>query len=522
MVLLGALGAAAWYGNRWYVHASAVDAAVAPLVGAYVGHGFLDSQRAMFSLRDRLEQHIDAGKCVVALASDTGGDNRLEVDRGLGAPALEGHGSIAWCTCRAEDVKVTALAPKYAGGVGLAQIDARLMGGALALPLLDPRPATIAEPEECAEEQLDAWLPSQPAVVAPEGWLETDPRTKRLRASPHAPGGAPLFSLVASVDPRLPFGVVAHGPSRCVLALSEDGDDLLSLRLAGDLRPIAKAKGPIAWCDPKGNLATVWREGKGRVYVLAASPDRLGGMLGLQDVMASAGLTDLTPWEAEADLGWDATTILQASGVSARDIRVSNESLHSQLVAFTMGSGTFAPDTADLSAYACAPPLGPTVRSALCMQASPLAWHPHGGVGSGAMAQGPVPFWMQIYNQVTDRDVLKAEVLLVSLTHRLAAQGFEATIDGVSELPAGSLGAKGPATFADVVGRAGDSAIVAVGMTAVPPWVLPYSEEGVAWALEGEPHFVSLTPGAHVKLACPTHAAVPPDARRTVVFRKAK
>ena len=50
MVLLGALGAAAWYGNRWYVHASAVDAAVAPLVGAYVGHGFLDSQRAMFSL----------------------------------------------------------------------------------------------------------------------------------------------------------------------------------------------------------------------------------------------------------------------------------------------------------------------------------------------------------------------------------------------------------------------------------------------------------------------------------------
>ena len=417
-------------------------------------------------------------------------------------------------------MKVTALAPQYAGGVSLVQMDARLMGGTLALPLLDPRPNVSAEPEACAAEQLDAWLASQPAVVPPDGWLETDPRTKRLRASPHA-SGAPLFTLVASVDPRFPFGVVAHGPSRCVLALSEDRDNLLSLRLAGDVRPIAKARGPIAWCDPKGATATVWREGKGRVYVLAASPDRLGGMLGLQRIMSSAGLTDLTPWEADADLGWSATTVLQASGVQLRDIRVSSESLHSRLVAFTMASGTFAPDTDRPHVVR----VRPSARSDRPQRALPADRPRSRGVRAGSARapwrKGP-RLWTQLYSQIKDNDGLKAEVQLISLSHRLAALGFEGTIEGVTELPPGPLTGKGHAAVVDVVGRAGSMAIVAVGMIAAPPWVLPYSEEGVVWGLDGEPHFVSLAPGAHAKLHCPTRAAIAPTDRRTVVFRRAK
>jgi hypothetical protein len=507
---LASLGAAGWWGQRWDSRAKKADALLAPLVAAYVAHGFHTDERATFSPRDRLEQDVEAGQCFVAVGASAGGDDRLEIDRG--GPVLQGHGAVGWCACRVEHVKVTSLAPGREGVVGLASIEARLIGGVMAMPFVDPRPNSVASPDDCATEQLDAWLTSQPSTEpADVAWLDGDPRARGLRRDRR--GDAlpvpTILRLLAGVEPTMPFGIVAPGHAVCALALSEDAGDLLSLRLTGDARPIAKAKGPIAWCDQSGKTVTVWREGKGRVFVLAAPADRVGGMLGLREIAARAGFRDVTAWIGEADLGWSAASVLRAGGVAAADITISAAPVPDARIT-AAAVGQLEPETRDLETFLCASPLKEGSGS-VCAQGVPLAWRGLAGAGQGGIAQGSLPFWMGVYRPFAKNDVLVAELALIALARRLAGDGFEPTLDGVTDLSSGI----------DVLGLGGDVSFVAVGTLGTPPWIVPFTDEATPWAVGGAPRFVPITPGAHVKLASAPWSKAPASIRHAVVFRKA-
>jgi hypothetical protein len=99
---------------------------------------------------------------------------------------------------------------------------------------------------------------------------------------------------------------------------------------------------------------------------------------------------------------------------------------------------------------------------------------------------------------------------LVTMARRLARAGFQPTdLEGVTELADGVR----------VTGRAGEDAIVAVGMAPRPPWVFPYGN-GVPWDLGDAPPIISLEPGASVKLATSPRSSADVETRRTVVFRR--
>ena len=82
-------------------------------------------------------------------------------------------------------------------------------------------------------------------------------------------------------------------------------------------------------------------------------------------------------------------------------------------------------------------------------------------------------------------------------------------LEGVTELPTGVR----------VVGRAGEDAVVAIGLVPRPPWVIPYTD-GDEWELGEPPRVVELQPGSSVTLTATTPPSTTVDKRRTVVFRR--
>ena len=100
---------------------------------------------------------------------------------------------------------------------------------------------------------------------------------------------------------------------------------------------------------------------------------------------------------------------------------------------------------------------------------------------------------------------------LLALARRLVREGFEPTVlEGVTELRDGVR----------VVGRAGEDAVVAIGLGPKPPWVFPYTD-GVPWDLGDAPRVVAAAAGAAVKLTSSPPPDAPLEKRRTVVFRHA-
>jgi hypothetical protein len=73
----------------------------------------------------------------------------------------------------------------------------------------------------------------------------------------------------------------------------------------------------------------------------------------------------------------------------------------------------------------------------------------------------------------------------------------------------------------EIVGRAGDDRVVAVGLLASSPWVLPYTD-GAAWTFDQAPRVVPIAEGEHLHLTTHPWVKAPPEVRRTVVFRHRK
>ena len=519
LLVVGALAAVAWVVNGRRARANAIDALLAPVSAPFTAARFVPLDATSLARADVADVNLDAGTCVVAVAGASGaapGTATLQLRRD--GATTDATGSIGWCTCANEHATVTSTSgPAEGRAVRLLTRDARTFGGATAFAFLPEasRPKQIVE-SPCADEHLDGWLATKKWTSTPldAAWLTATPDRATLA---HAG-----FTPVASGASALPFVVIDAAPETCTLVVSDGAADDLSLRIDGGQRVIEHAAGALGFCSAKAPLVTAWHEpGAGALAVVSAPAKRIGGALGLLELATRAHLggAKLATWKRDEDLAWDATTLLHASGVAdPATIDYGSPNVtgapvpDARIIALAVSGGaTVSPDTSsDLVFSTCAPPIDVDGRT-VCAQASPQRWRDTSQHGKAAGAQSALPFWMKPYAQTRDPQVERAIVALLGLARRLAPEGFDPTVlEAVTELPAG----------ADVLGRAGEDAIVAVGAEPTAPFVYTYSPDGKAWELGGDPRVVPLPPGKHVTLKPSASASAPLEQRRTIVFRR--
>jgi hypothetical protein len=481
------------------LHERAVEAALSPLLEPYLARGFARVVGAS-AVEESLTLEVAEPSCFVAAASRAPGDGAVRVERARGP--LEGSATVAWCACAGESATVRVARPSgEGGGVAVLRTPAAQVGGQLALVFLDPAPATIAPPDECAEAALDAWITAGvPARVADE------PLDEDLRATLRLAG----FRLVGSASARLPFAVVPAVADSCALAWSTSPSDRLSVRLPEGARAIADATGAVGVCSSRGVPFTVHRTGKGEVVVERVPARRVGGTHGLREVASRLGLSSVTVWVPEDELDWDASATLRASGVIAAEITAPADARQvnaARVVAMSVAGSIVAPDGPLHAGYACDPPLvdSPHIGTSVCVESTPRVWRAT-GVGRAGIAAAAFPFWMGALTRATEPRAIAAELALLRLGRRIVTDGFEqASDDGVSEKDG----------VTRVVGLGGRDGVIALQLSGEAPWVSPCSN-GEVWAVDGDPAVVSLAPGETLDLKCTPRA---PKDHRTIVFR---
>jgi hypothetical protein len=485
------------FSARQAISQRAVEAELMPLAGPYLAASFVMLPTSTFE-DDRLSVTIDRPSCLIALAtpSPRGGD--IVVGRPGGT--LTGKGSVAWCTCGAEDDKV---AVSGSSGIRVFRAEAAEVGGDYALALLASPPHAIATPGPCAGQQLDAWIRDGKAKLrVDDGIVEAATRQKLSSNG---------FALVASASPELPFALVPGAKDRCFLAWSSEPKDLLTLRLATGESPLAKIAGPIGVCSEASPSLMVVRDGKGAVVVFAVAAGRVGGTHGLRETAARVAPGSLATWVSPAELAWDAAATLRADAISPPEIEVSTDGHavgQARFVALSTSGAPVHPETDSTVAYACEPRLGPGVTDAVCAQGVGLVWK-LGDSKRAGVAEAALPFWMQTFESTIHPAVLEVELDVAKLGRRLVAEGFEPTILGGTTELLGSIG---------IVGRPGDDAVVAVDLIRDPPRAIPCTD-GPSWELLGEPRRLPLKAGAKLTLECPRGTGVSREEGHAVVFR---
>ena len=150
--------------------------------------------------------------------------------------------------------------------------------------------------------------------------------------------------------------------------------------------------------------------------VLAVQAARIGGLLGLHEKLARAGITKLTTWVSHEDLAWDAQEALRGSGVPDATVTLGGKSSEplatpdGRIVAISLeDGGAFADPRGDVS---CDPKDG---ASRICAQLAPQTWRQRGSAGAIGIAQAPLPFWLQVLLPVKEPEVTKSVVALLAL-----------------------------------------------------------------------------------------------------------
>jgi len=507
---LGTLAAAAAGFVVWKLAARtrALQAALDEDEAPWLARGFSRVAANDLTAKGSLDVDLPGSSCFVATATV---DGPVHVQR-AGAVAIEGPRSAAWCSCQAGHVTIDAPPASAPVGLSVLRIDAMTLGGPLARSWVDFTPGAWGDGgQECADATLDGWIAAHAPAGAPQAaWLDADPA--------HVPFLRAGLRLVATIEPQHPFAIVHAAAGDCVLAVSRSREPL-SLRRAGGTWLVSRAPGALAWCSSTADALTVWREGTGPAAVLAAPGIRIGGLLGARECAETAGMTigtDAT-WLRGEDLPWDASVLERASGLSdvtSSPLRAEPGPPDARVVALSLAPEASVVSEPEGVVIACDPPLTAGVRESLCAHSAPVAWFNKKDAPAGT-ARGALPVWLSPLEGRKELDAVARIPELLALTRRLVRDGFEATsLEGVTELPDGVR----------IVGRAGEDAVVAVGLEPKPPWILPYFEAvkgGVPWDLGDAPHEVALKPGDAVKLTSSPLSTAPLAARRTVVFRHA-
>ncbi len=475
---------------------------------SYRAMGFVVVETSGRGSPGRLEDTTDKG-CMVAVST---GDAPLKVARASGT--TEGPGPVVFCTCATEKVTVTSDVAE-GGGLALLRIDAAAIGGSKAFAFLPFKPGTTARTDEaCAEASLDAWIEGKryPAQAAPDDtWLKADAKRRDLLVGL---GFAPL----ATVPADRPLAIVELPKDACVVAVGAPGEKL-GLRMKGGAMAVANADGAFAYCASGEAIATIERQGAGEVTVIAAPAARVGGTVGLAEVLDEAGvkIAASAVTVPPTDRAWNAKQLLVASAVpeglvtlaSAPEVPADTEA---RLAAVSFGSAkALVPEpAAEVYSY-CEPPLADGSIDAMCVFSGPHAWKISSAEAVGGVARAKMPFWLFALQGVGEPAAMKAAADLVTFARRMRREGFEpTTIEAMTETEAG----------VEVLGRMGEDAIVALGVAPVAPWIFPYSD-GPAWSItEGEPRIVPVKPLQKVKVEATAKKLPKKDTRRSVVFRR--
>ena len=487
----------------------------------YRAMGFVLLETTSRGEPSKLEASVPAG-CLLATSS-TGAKVRLTHAGG----AVEGPVPVLTCLCEGGHVTVSG-DMKPGEGLALLRTDAGSIGGSRAFAFLPFKPGTMGRTDQaCAEASLDAWLDAKRwTQESPQGaarplapvdaatsdrWLAADPKRASLRAAG--------FEVKAIVERGAPFSVVEVPAATCVLLAVERATDKPSLRLKGGALAVGPVAGNAGWCTSIEALVLAQREGDGELAVLTAPAARVGGLLGLREAATAAGLPLEASTVPAADRGWSAKQLLLASAIPETLITVANApdlgtDPDARIVALSMEKrNTLVPDTPPDVFSFCDPALDKALAT-ICIFSGTQKWRVDGAEVEAGIARAKRPFWLFGLQGVTEPAALKVETELVTLARKLRRDGFEpTTIEAVTELDKG----------AEILGRAGEDAMVVIGLAPTAPWVFPYTD-GPAWTIDGEPRIIPIKPLERITVSTATPAtakSLPPKAnRRTVVFRR--
>lgn len=433
------------------------------------------------------------GRCTVVVAASPKGPAHVRVERAAGT--READGSVGFCSCGAEEARVS-----LAGGEPIAAIvleaKAARVGGADVLGALPGGPGAMF-PETidraCAEEAFDAWAEAHPnAPAAPaEGALTAE--EKAIAAQ----GLAPVMLAPAGV----PFVLAPAATGACFVAVARGGAPL-HLRRKGGERPLTAENGALGFCAKDSAGLGVWRDGDGEVALFRADRGKIGGLLGLREAAARGGVS-IAVWTPPEDLPDDARAALVASGVA---LPVSGlERKRGAAVAVSTGARSMLA-TSDLGPdVACRPELAIGASQALCLEARQGAFAPLRP--PEGMAAGPSPLWLALPPK-PDRAALERALDLLAFARHMTAEGFELT---------SLVGATFTPTGLEVTGRSGTREVVALVISSAPPYLHTLSA-GAPWTLT-DPRPTPLVPGQPLRLtATPRYGGH--ATREFVVFRR--
>ncbi len=501
-----ALGLAGYVASRLFSRTSAIRDALERDEAVFVTHGYTEIASNEITARTTLQKDGPESSCFVAIAT------RGPLHVRAGDINAEAAHSVGWCECNPSHVTLETTAPPGpARGLALLRIDSRTLGGALARSWFTVTAEKWVDTSaSCAESMLDVWIGDGhvPKPIPRDGSLDAIAGGKTL----HANG----FDLLAQLADEHPFAFVDSRAGDCAIAISPGGG--MSLRTTGGERVIHSAPQAMAWCSSSALPLTVWRDAgsSAPIIVATAHADRVGGLLGTTESAREAGLklAPETTWLRPGDGAWEASAILRASKLdaSAGDaVSAEPGAPDPRVTALVYGTATRLKWAPDSTAVVCDPPLAASSAFAesVCNAINPVAWWRDGDAPAYA-AHAALPFWLSTLEGHHEPDAMARIPELLALARTLARRGFEPTVlEGVTELPTGVR----------VVGRAGEDAVVAVGLAPRPPWVIPYTD-GDAWELGEPPRLVELQPGSSVTLTSSPPPSTTVDMRRTVVFRR--
>jgi hypothetical protein len=483
----------------------------------------------------KIETKGDAG-CYLAVASRGAESVTLAVT--AGDAKASGKGPVLACTCESGRITVEGAVPAGASLV-LLRSDAAALGGSRAAAFLPFEPgAVVASDEACAETTLDIWIAAKhaPPAKADEALLKNPAREPLVRTG---------FDVLAEIDRDLPFGVVDVPAQTCVLVTAPTGPDQpVSLRGKGGAALVGPATGAIGTCVQAATTFTVQlapRPGvkpkrarasdsdpadlakRGDTWsraavVLAVPAAKVGGLPGLQEAARLARIPLGATTLAAADRAWSAKQVLLAASFPEQLIGLASApeiapDPDARIVALSFAdANALTSESPDGVFSYCEPSLDDKTLEAICAFSGTQTWHVAGRDAVAGLARAKLPFWLFALQTVSDPVALKVETQMIALSRKLKLEGFEpTTLEAVTETDKG----------ADVLGRTGEDAIVAVSLAPVAPFAFSLTD-GPAWALGGPPRVVGTKPMEKVSLTSVTKGlpSAAKDKRRTVVYRR--
>ncbi len=497
-------------GGLAFRHEVSRRGAIEQATDPYRAMGFVITDTSSRSEPNKLETKTEGAGCYLAVTTQAAQSIPLEVT--AGDAKVSGKGPVLACTCEGGKLTVKGDVPEGAG-LAVLRIDAAAIGGSRAAAFLPFKPGTVADTDEaCADASLDAWIDAKraPKATAQEAWLADPKRAPLVRTG---------FKMVATVKAEVPFAVVEVPGQSCILASSANEADRMALRARGGTHVLAPSTGPIGYCTQNDATLLLQRSAPstGEISVATVPAAKVGGLSGLRDIARIVGSPLAAEAIAPSDRAWSAKQALVVASVPEQLVNIASTpdippDADARLVALSFATpNALTSESPDGVFSYCEPPLDAKTVDSLCAFSGPQFWHLGSKDAVAGIARAKLPFWLFALEGVSDPVALKVETQMVSLSKKLRYEGFEpTTLEAITEVEKG----------ADILGRSGEDAVVAVALAPVAPFAFPLTD-GPAWTLDEAPRVVAVKPLEKVLLVS-TEKKLPPakDKRRTVVYRR--